>query len=172
MSVRLAATQALVRPEAGCPRDGVVFFDEPTSAGLLCLEAFAFDFAFDGMPGHWRLGEFGRFGGAQHPGHVIKAKQLRGGAQPTTVSFMSSCASQSNLGRAFGVAVTRQTRTSSHVLHITETVRGQRWIESKFGRALCAVPVDNLTERGTPEDATCGKCIRKYRKLTEGGSDD
>jgi hypothetical protein len=69
----------------------------------------------------------------------------------------------------YRAAVTRQSRTTSDVLHIAEVVRGSRWLETRTGRALCAVPVHMYPEsgeRGKPGSATCPRCVRRFRQIT------
>lgn len=71
----------------------------------------------------------------------------------------------------YRTAVTRAARTTSNVLHIAEVVRGARWMETRFGDALCGVLVAHFPEsgeRGKPESATCPRCRRAYRKIAEG----
>lgn len=68
----------------------------------------------------------------------------------------------------YRTAATRQSRTTSHVLHIAEVVAGAKWMETRHGTALCGVPVmlhPEAGEQGKPENATCPRCRSKYRKI-------
>jgi hypothetical protein len=70
----------------------------------------------------------------------------------------------------YRTAATRQSRTTSDVLHIAEFVQARRGLQSRYGTALCPVKVamyPESGERGKPGSATCRRCIRAYRKITE-----
>jgi hypothetical protein len=72
----------------------------------------------------------------------------------------------------YRTAVTRQARTTSNVLHVAECVPGAKWLQTRFGSALCGVPVmahPESGEKGKPESATCRRCISRYRKIVEAG---